>query len=152
MKTASLIRNIVRLRWTEVNDLEWQLFVIIEVEVFAHSLYINCLTVSERIGYSNLREERIVFRVINLFVLNWYFKITLLCAFSNAWMQWFSLNNRFHFRFVSWQTLPYALRTLGIWNELHGIILWHLKPFCKMIEEVYSSLRHLFWEIRENKG
>ncbi len=34
----------------------------------------------------------------------------------------FSLN-RLHFRFISQQTLSYALRTLGIRNELHGIIM-----------------------------
>ncbi len=51
----------------------------------------------------------------------------------------FSLNNRLHFQFVSRQTLPYALRTLGIWNELHGIFLWQLNPFCTKIE-VFNSL------------
>ncbi len=40
-----------------------------------------------------------------------------------------SLDNRFHFRFVT--------RTLGIWNELPGIILFYV---CKKVGQVYNLL------------
>ncbi len=48
-----------------------------------------------------------------------------------------SLDNRFHFRFVSRQTLQYAFRTLGIWNELPGIITFYV---CKKVGKVYNLL------------
>ncbi len=48
-----------------------------------------------------------------------------------------SLDNRFHFRLVSRQTLQYAFRILGIWNELPGIILFYV---CKKVGTVYNLL------------
>ncbi len=85
------------------------------------------------------------------FYLSWCFKMTLLCAFPigalartaaywylHEWNDWrFPLNNRFHFRFVSRQTLQYASRTLGIWNELPGIIL--------CLKEDWKSLQFIKW-------
>ncbi len=85
------------------------------------------------------------------FYLSWCFKMTLLCAspigapartaayFYKCTNDWrFSLNNKFHFRFVSRQTLQYAFRTLGIWNELPGIIL--------CLKEDWKSLQFIKWQ------
>ncbi len=69
---------------------------------------------------------------------------TAACSYkcTNDWR--FSFNNRINFPFVSQQTLQYAFRTPGIWNELPGIILCFGKVYSLLNGRVQAIFIYFF--------
>ncbi len=68
-----------------------------------------CICVMESVKCSLATQNGEFLSGAELYVIDWRFSLNIL-----------------HFQFVSLQTLSYALRTLGKWNELQGIIFMTL--------------------------